>query len=145
MKMEYTKVGGKENYDIVQKMQLSQIKDFVKQYKENPEMQKQIDGASKDTEKNTPAKETSSVLEKTQIASIKKDFALSGNPSAKVTIVEYSDLECPFCIKLFKSSAIPNVIAANKDSVNYMFKHFPLPMHPNAIKQHEALECAREA
>ena len=49
-----------------------------------------------------------------------------------------------FCIKLFKSSAIQNVLAANKDSVNYMFKHFPLPMHPNANKQHEAAECVRE-
>jgi hypothetical protein len=38
MNVEYKKVGGKENYDILQKMQLQQIQGFVEQYKKNPDM-----------------------------------------------------------------------------------------------------------
>lgn len=148
MKLEYMKVGGKENYEIVQKMQISQIQDFVKQYKENPEMQKQIDGGSENTnewpKQNDTRAPSANILTPDQIASIKKDYWVEWKKDAKITIVEYSDFECPFCIKLFKSNAIQNILAAKKDSVNYMFKHFPLPMHPNANKQHEAIECVRE-
>ena len=41
-------------------------------------------------------------LSQDELASIKKDAYIEGNKSAKITLIEYSDLECPFCIRQFK-------------------------------------------
>ena len=47
-----------------------------------------------------------------------------------VTIIEYSDFECPFCGRL--ANGLSGVIAANEDDVRLVFKQFPLPMHSRA-------------
>ncbi|MDO8551337.1 MAG: DsbA family protein [bacterium] len=68
-----------------------------------------------------------------------------GNKDAKVTIVEFSDFECPFCGR-YNTGTYPQIdkdyIQTNK--IHYVFQHFPLPMHPNAQKSAEAAECAGE-
>ncbi len=139
MQVEYKKVWGKENYEILQKMQLQQIQQFVDQYKKNPNGN--APQANNDTNtKPAPAAQ----LTKEQITDLKKGTFIEWAENAKVSVIEYSDLECPFCKKLFESNAIQNVIAANKDTLNYSFKHFPLEFHKNAQKEAEALECAWE-
>lgn len=63
-----------------------------------------------------------------------------GPADAKVTIVEYSDFQCPFC-----SSAYPTVkqiLQEYGDDVKFYYKHFPLSFHQNAMKAAEAYECA---
>lgn len=65
-----------------------------------------------------------------------------GPAQAKVTIVEFSDFECPFC-----SRAIPTVEKVMKDydgKVRLVFRHFPLEMHPKAEKAAEAGACAAD-
>ncbi len=70
---------------------------------------------------------------------------MSGRPSrgaadAKLTIVEFSDFECPYC-----GAAQPTIAQIEKDyagKVKVVFMHFPLPFHPNAQKAGEAAECA---
>lgn len=65
-----------------------------------------------------------------------------GPAQAKVTIVEFSDFECPFC-----SRAIPTVERVMKDydgKVRLVFRHFPLEMHPQAEKAAEAGACAAD-
>jgi len=53
-----------------------------------------------------------------------------GNPSAPVTITEFSDFQCPFCARFY--SAIKDVLAAYPTQVKVVVKNFPLPFHPNA-------------
>lgn len=65
-----------------------------------------------------------------------------GNPKAKVVIVEYSDLECPFC-KQF-DPVLRKVVENYGDKVAWVYRHMPLPMHPKAGKEAEATECAAE-
>jgi protein-disulfide isomerase len=65
-----------------------------------------------------------------------------GNPKAKVVIVEYSDLECPYC-KQF-DSVLKKIIDNYGDKVAWVYRHMPLPMHPKAGKEAEATECAAE-
>lgn len=66
-----------------------------------------------------------------------------GNPTAPVTIVEYSDYDCTYC-KTFDET-LRQVIALDGASgdVSWVFRHFPLTqMHPNAMRHAEAAECA---
>lgn len=62
-----------------------------------------------------------------------------GNKDAKVTLLEYSDLECPFC-----KSAHPTMQELMKnygDKIRWAYRHFPLSFHQNAQKEAEASEC----
>ena len=75
------------------------------------------------------------------------DDALLGNPNAKVTIVEFSDYQCPFCRK-FWTDAYAQIKSQYIDTgkVNLVFRDFPLAsIHPMAQKSAEAAECVRES
>lgn len=66
-----------------------------------------------------------------------------GPKNAKITLIEYSDFECPFCRRHYDT--INQIKAAYKDSVRIVFRHYPLTeLHPNAQKAAEASECAAE-
>ena len=69
-----------------------------------------------------------------------------GNPDAPVTIVEYSDFECPFCAKFFDESLgklEEEYVATGK--VKFVYKDFPLTsIHFEAEKASEAARCVRE-
>lgn len=65
-----------------------------------------------------------------------------GNGEGKVTILEYSDLECPFC-KTFHIELL-KVIEQYEDDVRWVYRHFPLAIHSKAPKEAEAAECAGE-
>ena len=68
---------------------------------------------------------------------------IRGNVDAPITIVEYSDLECPFC-KRFHST-VQQALVEYGDQVRWTYKHFPLDqIHSKARKEAEAAECAGE-
>lgn len=67
-----------------------------------------------------------------------------GNKNAKVTLVEFSDFQCPFCEQLFQES-LPQIKKDYVDTgkVKIVYRQFPLvTIHPNAQKAAEAAECA---
>jgi protein-disulfide isomerase len=69
-----------------------------------------------------------------------------GNPDAPVTIVEFSDYQCPFCERHFQQTW-PQLRAEFIETgrVRYVFKDFPLTnIHPQAPKAHQAARCAGE-
>lgn len=78
-----------------------------------------------------------------QIRSISLDDHILGNANAEIVIVEYSDLECPYC-KVFHST-MHRVVDNSDNSIAWVYRHYPIPeLHLKAFKEAEASECAFE-
>jgi protein-disulfide isomerase len=73
---------------------------------------------------------------------VRPDDPMRGNPSAPVTIVLFSDFQCPFCARV--SPTLDEVERAYGDKVRVVWKHQPLSFHPNALPAAKAAEAARE-
>lgn len=89
---------------------------------------------SPDSSSNTPINNPVSL--------VKQDSHKIATDSAKVTIVEFGDYQCPAC-----SSVQPVVKQILKDysgKINFVFRHFPLPQHQNAMTAAAAAEAAGE-
>jgi protein-disulfide isomerase len=65
-----------------------------------------------------------------------------GNPNAPVTVVEFSDFQCPFCVR--SRPTVNKVRETYGDKVRWVFRHFPLEFHAQAEKAGEAAACAGE-
>jgi protein-disulfide isomerase len=63
-----------------------------------------------------------------------------GAKDAKVTIVEFSDFECPYCTRA--EDTVKQVMQKYEGKVRLVYRDFPLPFHPNAGKAAEAARCA---
>ncbi len=73
---------------------------------------------------------------------LRPDDPVRGNPKAPVTIVVFSDFQCPFCARVE-----PTLAEAERtygDKLRVVWKHQPLPFHPNAMPAAKAAEAARE-
>ncbi|HEY6099855.1 MAG TPA: thioredoxin domain-containing protein [Anaeromyxobacter sp.] len=73
---------------------------------------------------------------------IRADDPARGNPKAPVTLVLFSDFQCPFCANV--EPTLAEVQRQYGDKVRIVWKHQPLPFHPNALPAAEAAEAARE-
>lgn len=91
---------------------------------------------------NQPASVGSSDI---SLKAVSADDHILGNPNAPVIMVEYSDLECPFC-KIFHVTMNTIMDTYGKDGkVAWVYRHFPLDsIHPKTRKEAEASECANE-
>ena len=76
------------------------------------------------------------------------DIPIDGQPAlgpadAPITLVAFSDNECPFCLKWY-TETWPLIQQNYGDRVRLVFRDFPLPNHPNAQPAAEAAACAFE-
>lgn len=69
-----------------------------------------------------------------------KGAPFAGEKDAKITLVEFSDYECPFCKRV--RPAIWRLMDEYKGKIKYVFRDFPLSFHKNSKKAHEAAHCA---
>mgnify|MGYP003971356593 FL=1 len=109
-----------------------------------------MDDGDKDTNKNTnnnvvntntnPGADTGT---KIAVEGLSDGDWFRGDKNAPITIVEFSDIDCPYCSR-FHSTMVQ--IADDYDgAVNWVYRHFPLPsLHPEATKKAEATECVGE-
>jgi protein-disulfide isomerase len=71
------------------------------------------------------------------------DDPSKGPAAAPVTIVEFSDFQCPFCSQA--AGTVKRILENYKDRVRFVFRDFPSPsIHPRAQKAAEAAQCANE-
>ena len=71
-----------------------------------------------------------------------KDQPSLGNPNAPVTIVAFTDYQCPSCATIHP--ALERVVKESGDQVRLVARDFPLSQHLEAFKAAEAAEAARE-
>lgn len=64
-----------------------------------------------------------------------------GNKDAKVTVIEYSDLQCPACAVVDEQIVKP-ILEEYSEKINFSYRHFPLSMHENAVSAAWASESA---
>lgn len=65
-----------------------------------------------------------------------------GAAEGPITIIEFSDFECPFCARVLPTLA--DLMKAYPDEIRWVFKHFPLDFHAKAPLAHEAALAASE-
>ncbi|MBI4437381.1 thioredoxin domain-containing protein [Candidatus Uhrbacteria bacterium] len=78
----------------------------------------------------------------TGVPVVTADDHIRGDVNAPVTIIEYSDFECPYCQRFHPT--MQQVMAAYEGKVRWVLRSFPLSFHPNATPAALAAECAAE-
>lgn len=89
---------------------------------------------------NQPSADNGAVA--VQTFEVSQNDHVRGSFSAPVTLVEFSDFECPFCERIFP--ILNKILSDYQGKVRLVYKYFPLSFHPNAQKAAEAAECASE-
>lgn len=72
----------------------------------------------------------------------KKDHIRGNLSKAQVAVIEYSDMECPFCKRVHPT--YQQIMKEYEDEVVWVYRHYPLSFHANAAKEAEASDCAAE-
>lgn len=64
-------------------------------------------------------------------AEIREDEIIRGNKDAPITLIEFSDFECPFCSRGF--STVMELMTKYEGKIRFVYKHLPLSFHPMAM------------
>jgi|GEM_PF-1789385 len=75
-----------------------------------------------------------------KVPAVTAEDHIEGNPQAKVTVIEYSDFECPACQQF--QPTIKQILHTYGKKIRWVVRNYPLPQHANAKKEAEAAECA---
>lgn len=104
--------------------------------KDNPKLAELVEQMKKEEEKGKITAPYEEIVE---------NDAVHGDKDAPVTLVEFSDYQCPFCRRHFvqtMSQIEKNFIASGK--LKHVFRDFPLSFHADAMGAAMAAECARD-
>lgn len=121
---------------------MPQLKSHLALQKKNQEMQGVLAKIRSDAES---AGKIKILLAEPEEEKIKLDLASApsyGNPNANITIVEFTDYECPFCA--MSQDALHKVMEHYKDNLRLVVKDFPLDRHANAKPAAIATYCVKE-
>lgn len=67
---------------------------------------------------------------------------IDGGANAQIILIEYSDTDCPFCQRFHPT--MKQLKTEYGDKMAWVYRHFPLPIHPRAEREAEATECVAE-
>jgi len=138
--LEQLKVGGRENMKMAQQLYQSDV------YKtEQSNTLSQILASmnqavpTQELVAETPAK----VLDASKLEAMTKNIYLKWKKDARITVIEYSDLLCPFCKRHHNDQTVSKLVEKYPNDVNITFKQFPIPqLHPTAPLWAQAVLCA---
>lgn len=136
----------------------TEIQEFYERYKGQlkdktfeelkPEIKKYLtieqEQSHKENIKNELRKKYKVSFQMEEVKKTRAKVSENGNPSlgpkdAKVTIIEFSDFDCPFCKR--SQNVNKKIREKYKGKVRWVFRDYPLPFHPNAMFAHVAANC----
>lgn len=138
---EYSQRGGKETFDLLNKAQVLQLKGQIDQIKAYVENAEKTGGTKTDSATAEPAAELKT-MPKEEVEAIKKTSFFKGKEGATVIAVEYTDPECPFCIRQSKDGIISKLLEKYDGKLQAAHKVFRAVPHPGAEPKSIALLCA---
>ncbi len=74
-------------------------------------------------------------------ANIRSDEAIRGPKDAPITLIEYSDFECPFCARGY--GTVMELMKKYEGKIRFIYKHLPLSFHPQAMPASQYFEAIR--
>ncbi len=75
------------------------------------------------------------------VAEIRSDESFRGNKDAPITLIEYSDFECPFCSRGYNT--VMELMKKYEGKIRFAYKHLPLSFHPQAMPAAQYYEAIR--
>jgi len=75
------------------------------------------------------------------VPSIRPDEVIWGTKGAPLTLVEYSDFECPFCSRGYQT--VQELLKKYEGKIQFVYKHLPLSFHENAMPAAKYFEALR--
>ena len=127
------------NQSRVQGATLDQVRQPIKNYLTQQRMETVREEFLDTLRAKTPVKMS---LEPPRLTIATAGSPSRGPASAPVEIVEFSDFQCPFCLRAHPT--VDQVLKTYGDRVRFVYRHYPLPGHPAARPAAEASECAAE-
>lgn len=133
-RLETLKVGGPENMSLVQKLYES---DSYKQQQKSA-IEQVLGSVGTTAPTAQPTQDTTATAPATagdaaKFAAIEKDGYIKGDKNARITVIEYSDILCPFCKRHYNAQTVENLLKKYPNDVNMVFRQMPLPqLHPTA-------------
>ncbi len=70
------------------------------------------------------------------------DSPTAGSPQAKTVLLEFSDFQCPYCAEAHKT--LKQLLAKHQNDLTLVYKHFPLPIHAEALPAAQAAWAANQ-
>lgn len=141
LERQYAQYGSKENFELAQKAQLKQFNEQIESIKEYVAGGANPNAPTQQEPENGPA-----TFADTDLSAVKDGAYIAGDASAEILLVEYSDMECPFCIRQYNESrAIQEVVAKYGSKVATIFKNYravPATAHPGAQAKAIGALCA---
>lgn len=138
--VQYDQAGGKDVYELYMKLQKLQAQG--QKGKLEDQIRALEGGAAQPAGTDSAAAPSASkTLTADQYAGIFKDSYIDGNAKAKITLVEFSDFECPYCIMQKKNGTIDGLKKKYGDSVNVVFKPLNLARHAGSDQKGWAALC----
>jgi protein-disulfide isomerase len=75
------------------------------------------------------------------VAEIRPDEIFRGNKDAAITLIEFSDFECPFCTRGF--TTVMDLMKKYEGKIRFVYKHLPLSFHPMAMPAAQYFEAIK--
>ena len=87
------------------------------------------------------AKKFEEAFEKPLVPEIRKDESVRGTKGGVLTLVEYSDFQCPFCVRGFDT--VKELLKRYDGKIQFVYKHLPLSFHKEALPAAHYYEAIR--
>ncbi|HEY1911362.1 MAG TPA: thioredoxin domain-containing protein [Vicinamibacterales bacterium] len=127
------------NQQRVQGAPLEQVKQPIRSYLTQQRMQDVREAYIETLKTKTSIK---TMLEPPRQSVASSSSPSKGSTKAPIEIVEFSDFQCPFCLRA--NPTVTEVLKTYGDRIHFVYRHYPLPNHPNARPAAEAAACAAE-